>query len=78
MYESEEIIYSKSLAAWEIRQKARQDAHKLRGDYPAEATEHRFPNGVPVQIGTISPQDQAALTAAMEAWLNAKYGPQTG
>ena len=25
---------------WTIRQKARQDAHKLRGDYPAEKTEH--------------------------------------
>lgn len=30
------ILYSKKLIAWEIRQKARQDAHKLRGDYPAE------------------------------------------
>ena len=34
------IIYSKNMTAWTIRQKARQDAHKLRGDYPAEKTEH--------------------------------------
>ena len=25
---------------WNIRQKARQDAHKLRGDYPSEKIEH--------------------------------------
>lgn len=35
-----EIIYSDKLNALEIQQKARQDAHKLRGDYPAE--EHRI------------------------------------
>lgn len=26
--------------AWTTRQKARQDAHKLRGDYPTEKVEH--------------------------------------
>jgi hypothetical protein len=31
-----EIIESEPLEALDIRQKARQDAHKLRGDYPAE------------------------------------------
>lgn len=30
------IITSEELAALDIMQKARQDAHKLRGDYPAE------------------------------------------
>lgn len=35
-----EIVCSKPMIAWEIRQRARQDAHKLRGDYPAE--EHRI------------------------------------
>lgn len=34
------VIYSKDLAALDIRQRARIDAHKLRGDYPAE--EHRI------------------------------------
>jgi hypothetical protein len=29
----------RKVAAWAIRQRARQDAHKLRGDYPAEKTE---------------------------------------
>ena len=30
------FIYSKPMKAWDIQQKARQDAHKLMGDYPAE------------------------------------------
>ncbi len=34
------IIYSKGLNALDIQQRARIDAHKLRGDYPAE--EHRI------------------------------------
>lgn len=34
-----EFSYSKPLIAWDIRQKARQDAHKLRADYPAEKLE---------------------------------------
>lgn len=34
------IIESGPLVAWDIRQRARIDAHKLRGDYPAE--EHRI------------------------------------
>jgi len=35
-----ELIYSDNLVAWKIRQEARKDAHKLRGDYPAEKREH--------------------------------------
>ncbi len=34
------IIYSKGVPALDIQQRARIDAHKLRGDYPAE--EHRI------------------------------------
>ena len=34
------VIYSKGLNALDIQQRARIDAHKLRGDYPAE--EHRI------------------------------------
>lgn len=33
------IVYSKPMALWDIRQKARMDAHRLRGDYPAEQLE---------------------------------------
>ena len=35
-----EFVYSKDLVAWDTRQKARQDVHKLRGDYPSEKVEH--------------------------------------
>ncbi len=31
---SDEVIYSDPLIAWKVRQEARKDAHKLRGDYP--------------------------------------------
>jgi len=34
-------IRRKAVPAWVIRQRARQDAHKLRGDYPAEQMEHK-------------------------------------
>ena len=30
------VVYSRRMVAWEVRQRARQDAHKLRGDYPVE------------------------------------------
>ena len=30
----------KDVIAWGIRQKARMDAHKLKGDYPSEKVEH--------------------------------------
>lgn len=34
-----EVAYSEPLIDWQTRQKARVDAHKLRGDYPAEKKE---------------------------------------
>lgn len=34
------IIEKEDVTTWEVRQRARIDAHKLRGDYPAE--EHRI------------------------------------
>lgn len=37
-----EFAGEKRSIAWITRQRARQDAHKLRGDYPAEKTEHSF------------------------------------
>jgi hypothetical protein len=34
-----EIGDTRDVIAWDVRQRARQDAHKLRGDYPAEKQE---------------------------------------
>ena len=43
-----EVIQSDPLVAWEIRQRARMDAHKLRGDYPSEKHHVTFESGVPI------------------------------
>jgi hypothetical protein len=51
--EVEEVVYSKSLVAWDVRQKARIDAHKLRGDYPAEKTELSGFNGEPITFHVV-------------------------
>lgn len=52
-----EVIYSKGLPAMAIRQKARMDAHKLRGDYPAEKLEHSGLEGGPIRIKRVSAED---------------------
>ena len=43
-----DVIESKGKIAWEIRQRARQDAHKLRGDYPSEKHHHTIEGGLPI------------------------------
>lgn len=50
------IVYSKPLIAWDIRQRARQDAHRLRGDYPAE--EHKITGDL---IEPRSPEERKIL-----------------
>ena len=42
------VIYSKKMIAWTIRQKAREDAQKLLGLYPAEKREITFHEGITV------------------------------
>ena len=46
------IIYSDGIPALDIQQRARIDAHKLRGDYPAE--EHRITGEM---VSTRSPEE---------------------
>ena len=48
--EEEAVIYSKPLVDWDTRQRARQDAHKLRGDYPAERIEARHEGDVGLNL----------------------------
>lgn len=43
------IIYSEGVPALDIRQRARIDAHKLRGDYPAE--KHEVSGSITVDTG---------------------------
>ena len=73
---SRKLVYSDPLIAWEVRQKARQDAHKLMGHYPAEKREHTFPQGIPVQVSEISQEDREALKAAQEAYVRKRFGPE--
>jgi hypothetical protein len=46
------LLYSEDMIAWNIRQKARMDAHKLRGDYPAEKSEVdlKLPNAMALVV----------------------------
>ncbi len=50
MIESDEVIYSKPMVAWDVRQKARQDAHKLLNHYPPEKREYSGPDGSPMSV----------------------------
>ena len=36
------VIYSDKMVTWKTRQEARKDAHKLRGDYPAEKRDDKL------------------------------------
>lgn len=38
------VVEEENVIDWGTRQKARQDAHKLRGDYPPEKVDHKFNN----------------------------------
>lgn len=47
---------------WLVRQKARMDAHKLRGDYPAVKNEHSGPGGGPILMAPqFTDEDRAIL-----------------
>ena len=60
-----EIVYSKKLAAWDIRQKARQDAHRLLGHYPATKHEVSARMGV-VDYHELDDETRARLREAAE------------
>ena len=60
-----EVTAKRNVIAWSVRQRARQDAHKLRGDYPAEKVEHS---------GTVLHDLPERLTKAIEATIDAIRG----
>ena len=62
------VIEKQDVTNWEVRQRARQDAHKLRGDYPAERKEHYYPAGIPVQVSEIDPQEIEAIKEAARVY----------
>ena len=61
-----------SVPAWGVRQKARQDAHRLRGDYPAEQVEV---SGDPlrplfrISLDGLSEEERLAMAKAARAML---------
>ena len=58
------VVEADPLIAWDIRQKARQDAHKLRGDYPAEKKHISLEGSI--QSIPLDEEGQAKLEAAKE------------
>lgn len=53
-----EFIYSEPMIAWRIRQRARMDAHKLLGHYPAEKREISGRDGNPISFSVIIGDDE--------------------
>jgi hypothetical protein len=45
-----QVVYSDPLIAWDVRQRARQDTHRLRGDYPPEKKQVGGLNGEPIHL----------------------------
>ena len=59
-----EVIEAPDVKAWEIRQRARIDAHKLRGDYPAERKHVQIEGGLPQW--ELTDEEMIALEAMKE------------
>ena len=68
---SRKPVYSKPMIAWDVRQKARMDAHKLKGHYPAE--KHQ----AGIRHGADSTAIQAAVSAVVGVIQNAISDPAT-
>ena len=47
---SEECVIAIDCVAWDVQQRARMDAHKLRGDYPAEKHETKTSGTLEITI----------------------------
>ena len=48
VYSDGETLIQWGETAWDIRQRARMDAHKLRGDYPAEKHDHNVRGNIAI------------------------------
>ena len=58
------VVESREIPVYDIRQRARQDAHKLRGDYPVERKQISIDGAVPVI--PLSDEEQIELEATKE------------
>ena len=69
-----EVITSEPRIAWDVRQRARQDAHRLLNHYPAEKHEVSGPEGRPIQISAVDPAEIEALREASRVFALALIG----
>lgn len=58
-----EVIEIREVIDWSTRQKARIDAHKLRGDYPAEKQEITGAGGGPIEFSRLERANRIAAIA---------------
>jgi len=61
-----QVVYSKKMIAWQIRQKAREDVHKLLGHYPAEKHELTGEDGQPIRVDLRGQMNLTALKNAIK------------
>ena len=61
------VITSDKLTAWDVRQKARQDAHKILGHYPAERTEVSGPDGGFIPLGVALSKETLQVISEIES-----------
>lgn len=59
----DDLIYSEPVVAWDIRQRARMDAQKLLGLYPAEKHDHEINMGVTMDL---SDEDRKLLKSGLD------------
>ena len=64
------VVETRNVVAWDVRQRARQDAHKLRGDYPSDRLEVGGLGGGPIQFSDIERANR--LRALIEAGVQRK------
>jgi len=65
LFQSEgNVIESREIPVWDVRQRARQDCHKLRGDYPVERKHYTFEGSLPVV--SFTPEEESEVKAKME------------
>lgn len=57
----EEVIYSKPLIAWKIRQEARKDAHKLLSHYPSDKIDITDTRMVQAILAALPPDIQESV-----------------
>jgi|GEM_PF-2106664 hypothetical protein len=72
------VTAERSVVDWSTRQKARMDAHTLRGDYPAAKHQVTGAGGGPIQFNDVSVEQRERLLAAqvetMRIMANGKKG----